>query len=261
MRKCPRACKLRLEAVLSVSPSRNLTLARRIRRRRRLSHGNPQQPAGDVRPSTSLPEAKQAPATRVVIAAPGPLRTVLTSRIAGSDRVKLAGVAQDEMGTIEKAIKDDADVVAISIHLGEQLGGLEIARNVSRACPNTGILIIVNSLEGIDLRRHSRLFGTAWSYALAANVEHGEGFASVVQSVARGLHWIDPAIKRELEVAWKTAEEARDLDVESTDDRINPGRRKAGESAFTSDQGGRGIQTAQIGNGGIGTGFGVRKAG
>ena len=209
----------------------------------------------------NLREAKQASATRVVISAPGPLRTVLTSRIAGSDQVKLAGVAQDEMGTIEKVVREDADVVAIAIHLGEQLGGLEIARNVSRACSDTGILVIVDSLEGIDLRRHARLFGTAWSYALAANVEHGEGFASVVQSVARGLHWIDPAIKRQLEVAWKTAEEARDLDVESTDERIASSRRTDDQSAFAPGQGGSGIQTAQIGNGGIGTGFGVRKAG
>ncbi len=239
-------------------------MARRIRRRRRVAHGATTRPAEDVRPGLKLPEAKEKSATRVVLTAPGPLRTVLSSRITRSPDVELVGVAKDEMGTIEKVIKENADVVAISIHLGEQLDGLEIARNVSRACSTVGILILVEDLEGIDLRRHARLFGTAWSYSLAKNAETGENFASVVESVARGLHWIDPSIKRELEVAWKTAEEARDLDVETAEERFgSPSKRPADRGLTSGDPapGSGGIQTTQIGNGGIGTSFGVRQTG
>lgn len=237
-------------------------MARRIRRRRRVSQAVPQPPAQEVRSSTRLPEAKAMPATRVMITAPGPLRTVLMSRLSGSDQVELAGVAQDELGAVEKMVKEGSDVAAIFMHLGGPLEGLEIARNVNRACPHAGILILTDDLSGTDVRRNARLFGTGWSYMLADNAEKEQNFSAVVQSVGRGLHWIDSAIRDELEMAWKTAEEARDLDVESGMQQLGMSQRNPGAPPIEPpSSSGSGIQTARIGNGGIGSNFGVRKAG
>ncbi|MDA1296588.1 MAG: hypothetical protein O3B04_01120 [Chloroflexi bacterium] len=241
-------------------------MARMIRRRRRVSHPGPVRPVENVRSQTSLPEARPMPATRVVIAAPGPLRTVLTSRISGSTEVKLAGFAENEVSTIEKIITEEADVVAIYIHLGGELAGLDIARSVSKSCPEAGVLVIVGDLAGVDLRRRARMFGVAWSYALAKNAETGHNFTEMVQSVARGIHWIDPSIKHVLEAIWKVASEGRDLDISDAVGRLemstpNAPRPSPAPGPATPPSTG-GIQTMRAGNSGIGHGgFGVSKAG
>lgn len=220
-------------------------MARRIRRRK-VSHSARSRKNEPVRPAVTLPEAKPMPATRVLIAAPGPMRTVLTSKISSSTEVSLAGVAENEMTAVEKVVTEEADVAAIYIHLGGQLAGLDIARNVSKACPQAGILVMVNDLAGVDVRKHSRMFGMAWSYAVAENAQTDSRFADLVQSVGRGIHWIDPELRRVLEAIWKIAEDGRDLEADSgaqTDsDTSEPPPRP------------RGIQTMAAGNSGIGTG-------
>lgn len=236
-------------------------MARRIIRRKRISHPGPVRPTDDVRPKPNLPEFHPSPATRVVIAAPGPLRTVLMSRISGSGEVKLAGAAQDEISTIEKIITEGADVVSIFIHLGGELAGLEIARNVSRACPNTGVVIIVSDLVGVDVRRHARKFGTAWSYALSKNVEAGHNFADAVQSVARGIHWVDPSMKRVLEAIWKIASEGRDMEIANAVEELGISERITRDPLFTPAPRPAGIQTMKAGNSGIGSNFGISKTG
>lgn len=199
-----------------------------------------------------------------MIAAPGPIRTVLTSRIAGSTEVRLAGVAQDEASAVEKIVTDEADVAAIHIHLGGELAGLDVARNVSKASPRSGILVIVDGLSGVDVRRHARMFGVAWSYALADSIEEGHKFAEVVQSVARGIHWIDPHLRRVLEAIWRVADQGRDLEITDALDELSESAQELArrESPPEPEPRPRGIQTAQVGKGGIGSGgFGVRKAG
>lgn len=242
-------------------------MARRIIRRRRVAPGTvAARPAEDVRPGRNLPEAKQAPVTRVLIVAPGPIRTVLASRISGSEEVKLAGVADNESSAVEKVITEDADVAAIFMHLGGELAGLDIARNISRASPDCGVLIIVGELEGIDLRRHARMFGVNWSYVLQKNAESGHNFGEVVQCVARGVHWIDPVMKRVLEAVWKVAGQGRDMEFANAVKRLEEAERKAATGETSGPELApppvrRGIQTMQAGNSGVGsTGFGVNKA-
>lgn len=259
-------------------------MARRIRRRK-VSHSAARpQKVEPARPGATLPEAKPTPATRVLIVAPGPMRTVLTSKISGSTQVRLAGVADSEMTAVEKVVTEDADVAAVYIHMGGELAGLEIARNLSRACPQAGILIMVNDLAGIDVRRHSRMFGTAWSYAVAENVQTDSRFPDLVQSVGRGIHWIDPELKRILEAIWQVAEQGRDLEAESDDEislaqSAKPGGIQTMQAGYgrvnrsdleipdedDEDEDApkpRGIQTMSTGKGGIGSdGFGVSKAG
>jgi hypothetical protein len=107
-------------------------MARRIKRQRRVTHPDPVRPVDSARPQTNLPGAMSLPVTRIVIAAPGPLRTVLTSPISGSTEIKLAGAANDGLSTVEKIVTEEADVPAIDINRGGKLGGLEIARNASK---------------------------------------------------------------------------------------------------------------------------------
>ncbi len=198
------------------------------------------------------------------------MRTVLTSKISGSTEVQLAAVTQDEITTVEKMVTEEADVAAIYIHLGGSLAGLDIARNVSKACPESGILIIVDQLAGVDVKRYARMFGVAWSYALTENVEAGTGFVDVVQSVARGIHWIDPGFKRVLEAIWKVVEQGRDMEIDSAVKQMNMSASPSpdskpeapAESDPSPDPKPRGIQTMSTGKGGIGSGgFGVSKAG
>src|SRR5690606_33273820 len=146
-----------------------------------------------------LPEAKAAAATRVMIAAPSSIRTVLMSKLSASQSIKVAAVAGDEPTAVEKMVTGDCDVAAVYIHLGGTLAGLDIARNLSKAKPTGGILIIVEDIEALDLRRSSRMFGINWSYALRRKVETGHAFAEIISSVGRGIQWIDPDLRRVLE--------------------------------------------------------------
>lgn len=239
-------------------------MARRIVRRRRVTHPDPVRTVDNVRPQPNLPEAKPLPVTRVMIAAPGPLRTVLTSRISGSTEVQLAGTADDELSTVEKIITEETDVAAIYIHLGGQLAGLDIARSVSKASPKVGVLVVVGDLTDVDVRRHARMFGVSWSYVLAKNAEADHNFNEIVQSVARGIHWIDPALRRMLEAIWKVASEGRDMEITDAVEEIElstttGGPRKSPSPPPPPPPSTGGIQTMQAGNSGIGTGFGVSK--
>ncbi|MDA0677384.1 MAG: hypothetical protein O2788_05200 [Chloroflexi bacterium] len=207
-----------------------------------------------------LPQAKPIAVTRVVIAAPGPLRTVLTSKISGSAEVKLAGAA--EISTVEKMVTEEADVAAIDIHLGGELAGLDVARNVQKACPESGILIMVHSLAGVDVRRHSRMFGVSWSYALSKSLTGDAHFGEVVLSVGRGIHWIDPGIKPLVEAIWKVASEGKDMEIANAVQSMEMSVRNAPPPLLDPKPAIKpgGIQTMQSGNSGIGSGFGVRKA-
>ncbi len=233
-------------------------MARRIRRIKKISHSKRVVKQDSARPEPGLPEARVATTTRVLISAPGPVRTILASRISGSDEIELAGVAENESAAVEKILTEDADVAVIYIHQGEILNGLDIARNVSQASPDAGILMLVDELEGIDVRRHSRRFGTAWSYAAADGVKNsGERFLQIVQSVGRGIQWIDPDLKPVLEAIWRVAEQGRDMDASATAEKM-----ALGEAGAMPPQRPDGIQTMQAGNSGVGnSGFGVRKAG
>ena len=199
-----------------------------------------------------------------MIAAPGPLRTVLTSRISGSTEVQLAGTADDELSTVEKIITEEADVAAIYIHLGGPLAGLDAARSVSKACPKAGVLIVVGDLTDVDVRRNARMFGVSWSYVLAKNAEADHNFTAIVQSVARGIHWIDPALKRMLEAIWKIASEGRDTEIADAVEEMqmsttSPARKPPPPPPTPAPPSTGGVQTMQAGNSGIGTGFGVSK--
>ena len=240
-------------------------MARRIKRRRRVTHPGTIVPVDNVRPKLNLPEARPLPVTRVVIAAPGPLRTVLTSRMSGSSEVRLAGAADDELSAVEKIITAEADVAALYIHLGGQLAGLDAARNVSKSCPDVGVLIIVGDLTGVDVRRHARMFGVSWSYVLAKNAESGHNFTEIVQSVSRGIHWIDPAMRRMLEAIWKVASQGRDMEIADAVEEMEMSMPSVPDPSPSFEPGPPpatgGIQTMRAGNSGIGTNFGVSKTG
>jgi hypothetical protein len=152
-------------------------------------------------------------------------------------------------------ITEDADVAAIHMRLGGGLQGLDIARNVARACPEAGILILVDSLDGVDLRRQARMFGTAWSYVLLSSAEKNHAFGEIVSSVCRGIHWVDPGIRRVLAAVWQVASQGRDLEMASAVEELEAGLKPLDEP----EQPKRGIQTMRSGNSGIGKSFGVNR--
>jgi DNA-binding NarL/FixJ family response regulator len=188
-----------------------------------------------------------------MIAAPGPIRTVLMSKLAGNPSIKVAAVAGDEPSAVEKMVTEDGDVAAVYIHLGGTLAGLDTARNVSKACPAGGILIIVEDIEGLDLRRNARMFGVNWSYALRKRVESGQAFAEIISSVGRGIQWIDPDLRRVLEAMWQVASRGVDLEVAGAlaelKDRAAPG--PAPQPSLP-----KGVQTFRSGNSGVGRSVG-----
>ena len=88
-------------------------MARRIRRIKKVSHATRVVRHEAAKPEPKLPEARPATATRVLITAPGPVRTILASKISGSDDIELAGVAENESAAVEKVLTEDADVAAV----------------------------------------------------------------------------------------------------------------------------------------------------
>ena len=234
-------------------------MARRIIRRRRVAHHAPPRPE-EVRPNApKLPEAKTIPATRVLVVAPGAARTVLMTKLTGAEEVKVAGAASDEQSAIEKMVTEEADVAIVHIHTGQSLGGLDIARNIQRVCPQAGIIIFVAALDGLDLRRNARRFGVSWSYLLSENTDGSSALADLVRSAGRGIHWIDPKLRRVLEALWKVADEGRDLEIANAVQEIRAPKPAPAVLQPPAPQ--RGIQTMQAGNSGVGHGgFGVTRA-
>jgi len=176
----------------------------------------------------------------------------------------MAAMAQNEAAAVEKMITEKVDVAAIHVHLGGQLGGLEIARNVARACPEAGILILVDTLDGIDLRRHARMFGTAWSYAALGSAQKEHAFSDMVNGVGRGLHWIDPGLRRVLEAVWQVASQGRDLEMADALDDLNSGEAKKPPATLLTPPTGSSkkgaIQTMRSGNSGVGSSVGINRA-
>jgi hypothetical protein len=155
-------------------------------------------------------------------------------------------------------VTEDGDVAAVYIHLGGTLAGLDIARNVSKACPAGGILIIVEDIEGLDLRRNARMFGVNWSYALRKRVETGQAFAEIISSVGRGIQWIDPGLRRVLEAMWQVASRGVDLEVASALEELKD---RAPQTPAAPPAPPKGVQTFRSGNSGVGrTVGGVNRA-
>ena len=168
--------------------------------------------------------------------------------------VSLAGVADTEPQALERVIKDHADIAVIDIELGGAIRGLELARNLQRVSPKTGILVMVKSLEGIDLRAEARSFGSSWSYMWRAMIEDPQSTEAILKSVGSGVHWVDPQLKRVLTKVWSIAAQARDLERDSLraliseqDLNFHPAGRQVASA--------RGVQSISVGDGGRGQRF------
>lgn len=239
-------------------------MARRIIRRRKVAR--PAQPQSEPVRSSKFgsSETKAGSTTRTLIAAPMSVCTVLSSKLSGSFSADMAAMAQNEATAVEKMITEKIDVAAIHIHLGGELGGLEIARSVAKACPEAGILILVDTLDGIDLRRCARMFGTSWSYAALGSAQKEHAFSDMVNGVGRGLHWIDPGLRRVLEAVWQVASQGRDLEMVDALEDLNSGNAKKVPDTLLSPPSGPSqkgaIQTMRSGNSGVGSSFGINRA-
>ena len=204
-----------------------------------------------------------------MLAAPGPARTIIMARLGSCPDVKIVASATDEAAAIEKMVTEDADIAVVHIHMTGRLAGLDIARNIQKACPEAGILIIVDDIAGINLRRNARQFGVSWSYVRRQRTDDGAAFADIIRSVGRGIHFIDPEIRRVLEAIWAVASEARDMDNVAIAQKPQP----AGETSTEIDAdeldveddeaeddgpAPRGIQSFSTGNSGVGRSFNAK---
>ena len=235
----------------------------RIRKIRRVRRPTSTQPGRTPAAVTAAPGTVQEPSgTSILVVAPTALRTLFVSRMVAFEGVRLAGVAETEAQALERVVKDRPDVAVIDMNLTEPLSGLHLARNIQKVASKTGILILVKSLEGIDLRSEARTFGSSWSYMWKAMLEDLPNTEAVLKSVGSGVRWVDPQLKRVLAKVWNIAAQARDLERESLRDLIS--EQDLNYQPLSGNAPGQGFQSVSVGEGGRGDRFkgfnGVRRA-
>ncbi len=248
---------------------------RRVRKRRRAAPND--RVARAAGRGTDKFEPSDSDDAAVLVAAPGACRTIFMSKMGHVDGVKLAAVAEDESQAVERAMREDIDLAVIHIDLGDKLAGLATARAVQKIVPKAGIILLIDSLEGVDLRKQSRWFGMSWSYVLTKRLEDGATVDTVLRSVARGVQWVDPELRRIIEAVWQISAQSRDLEdavaAQASEDaeslptpaptpvqRTEGGRpaEKPSSGAAPEDIGGIKVQSIGVGKGGTSsTGFSV----
>ncbi|MEX0761191.1 MAG: hypothetical protein WD208_06620 [Dehalococcoidia bacterium] len=155
---------------------------------------------------------KEVEDTTVLLAASTSMRTVIVSKLAVQKGIRVLAVADGEVPAIERASQKAPDVSIIDMNLGGKMEGLAIARSVQRVAPTTGLLLLIDRLDSEDLSIYARDFGSSWSYMVRHRTEDGALLSSVIQSVARGVHWLDPEIRRSIQNAWEIAAKSREMD-------------------------------------------------
>jgi len=183
----------------------------RVRRRVRRPQGTPVAPQPGIRrPAVSTPPAD----ITVVLAASTSQRTLIASKLAGRPGIKVSAMAGDERSTVEAVAKSAPDAAIIDMDLGAPLAGLAVCRQIQRIAPTTAIILCVGDLDPMALRPYSRDFGTSWSYVHRKRATDGEHMRNVIQSVSRGIQWLDPEIGKIVQVFWKTAAQLRELEAQ-----------------------------------------------
>lgn len=192
-------------------------MGRRVIRRRRPSGGRVirrviKNPAADALQQTTS-AAVEPTGTPVLMATTNSTRNLILPKLATIPQIQLAGLADTPESALKMLVQEHPEVVVFDIDFGGSLIGLDTARLMQKTRIRAAIVMLVSDLDVEEMRSESRRFGTSWSYVKKTTAARVDVLETVLKSAARGVQWIEPALRRPLASIWKVAAEARDLEA------------------------------------------------
>jgi len=127
--------------------------------------------------------------------------------------VILSGLADSPESSLKMLVQEHPEVVILDMDFGGQFNGLDIAKTMQKTRVRAAIVMLVPELDPTELKPYSRRFGSSWSYVKKTTAGRLDVLEMVLKSAVRGVQWIEPDLSRPLQVIWKVAEEARDMET------------------------------------------------
>ena len=117
-----------------------------------------------------------------------------------------------------------ADVVIVSTDAGDPDASVELALELQAKDRGTGIILVLSGLRD-DMARRFSAYAGSWSLITSKTSADPVKLTFVVQSSARGIHVVEPAVTKMLEAGWRVgdadeaqAEQTHDPDLTVTDE-------------------------------------------
>ncbi len=140
------------------------------------------------------------------------MRNQILPKLATMDGFTLAGLADSPENALKMLVQEHPEVVLLDLDFGGRHVGLDTAKMMQKTRTRAAIVMMVPDLDAEEERIHARQYGSSWSYIKKTTAGRVDILEMVLKSAVRGVQWVEPAISRTLNVIWKIAEEARELE-------------------------------------------------
>ncbi|MBI4218568.1 MAG: response regulator transcription factor [Chloroflexi bacterium] len=121
-----------------------------------------------------------------------PLRELLRDALSQCPSLEVVDAVGNAHDAIRTALETHPEVVLTDIELGEEMTGIDAARQIERARPGTGVVILSSHKDREYVRTVVEVCG--WSYLLKSSVGNKDIIVRAIEGSAWGYVTIDPAL-------------------------------------------------------------------
>jgi len=164
---------------------------RRLRKKRRPT-------AAGVLAGTPASEPREQSLPSVLLVGETRFRTLLALKLGTGGRVRIVAEIDAEAGSLDLAFAPKADVVVAHVDEAHSSRNVHVARAVQQKKPGIGVVLVIERVSREHLAEYWQELGK-WSLLTPAACGDSAKLASVVESAARGIRWVDPEIGRVLQ--------------------------------------------------------------
>lgn len=120
------------------------------------------------------------------------LRELLRDALSQCPSVEVVDAVGNARDAVRIALETHPEVVLTDIELGEEMTGIDAARQIKRARPGTGIVILSSHKDREYVRTVVQDGG--WSYLLKSSIGNKDTIVRAIEGSAWGYVTIDPAL-------------------------------------------------------------------
>ncbi|MBI4218719.1 MAG: response regulator transcription factor [Chloroflexi bacterium] len=132
---------------------------------------------------------------RVLIVEDQPLfRDLLKTALSGYPAVEVIAAVDNPRDAIRIGVSHRPDTVLMDVDLGEEMTGIDAARKIKEARPQTGIVILSSHKDKEYLRSVAEGRGGGWSYLLKQTMGDTDAIVRAMEGSTWGLVTLDPAV-------------------------------------------------------------------
>ncbi|MBI4305904.1 MAG: response regulator transcription factor [Chloroflexi bacterium] len=132
---------------------------------------------------------------RVLIVEDQPLfRDLLRTALSAYPTVEVIAAVDNPRDAVRIGISHKPDAILMDVELGEEMTGIEAARKIKEARPQTGVVILSSHKDKEYLRSVAEGRGGGWSYLLKQTMGDTDAIVRAMEGSTWGLVTLDPAI-------------------------------------------------------------------